>query len=333
MLMNMTQKHPQCGPCSPHFSKQDTKEAWTDQHFYANHLMFPAYSPMASPQNQTGSRDDKEKRRRQHRNVPQSSQKNRQNRCRRVQPSGKGLRTIPGDVPLIQSPNPMIKRPPYDNDVVCLTISCPKGSKDVIAIQPGSNHQGNLRFCSMVRNYASSFDCSKDQKEIARTITAEFQSKGGRFLVWVKANPAMIEHSNNGSWQIVGTEDALNITRYVLLKQIEQLQPGSARYSVKNNLPPVASVQSKTSTHKAPEVDRDLTAKELDESLSNATVGSSSTATLLNIFAEMSARDEEDDLDLWSSSPGGENKEKKTVKPRLEANCWEYKLLLPLDLE
>ena len=352
MIVNIMQNHPPHSPCSPHLPQQQKKEVWNHRPFHLNHSMFPPNSPMVSPKNRIGPCDqNKEKRsRQQQRRNPRSPQTNHHNRRGRVRPREKGIKVIPSSVPSIPSPEPIITGPsagsrrrrvstdgsPRDNDVVCLTVSCPNRPKGIVAIQPGSTHRGNLRFRSMVRNYAHSQDCSSDenQKRMARSIAAELQSKGGRFLVWVKENPALRRHKNNGSWQTVGTTDALNVTRYVLLKQIEQIESESARVGVQEKSPIVASVQKRPSIPKAPEVNHDVKGKELYESdYSNATSGSSSAATIRNIFNEIRLDGEEDDLDLWSISSGGDSKTSKNTKPQLEAGCWEYKLLLPLELE
>ena len=152
-------------------------------------------------------------------------------------------------------------------------------------------------------------------------------------MVWVKKNPYLIEHNNNGSWHIVGANDALKVIRYVLLKQIEQMGSESARDCAENKSPIGDSVTKEAFIRKLPGVDIDVASKNNESEYSTSTNSGSSTDTIINILSEMGVNDEEDDLDLWSSSPGGDNNKERNAEPRLDACCWEYKLLLPLDLE
>jgi len=352
---------------NPHRFERNIKNARTHRPSDASQSIMPQYSPVASLKNHVNVYDHKENHCRRRRDDPRSPQMNVQNRCDRVRararPRGKGLISISKNVPPIASPESMTKSPtrsplryqdsageiPRDNDVVCFTICPPKRSKGIIAIQSGSTHQGNLRFCSVVQSYADSYDCSSinDQKRIARLIVSELQSMGGRFVVWIKENRDLIEHKNNGSWHIVGIEDALNISRYVLLKQIEQMNSESAHEGVEDKTLVDDSVQKETSIYKLPETDKvdttkkmyesdsdkdDTTKKMYESDYSTSTDSSNSIDMLLNILSDIGVDGEEDDLDLWSSSPGGNNKKEKNAKPQLEACCWEYKLLLPLDL-
>jgi len=128
--------------------------------------------------------------------------------------------------------------------------------------------------------------------------------------VWIKQNENLTHHTNNGSWQLVGKEDVLNISRYALLKKANALE--------------VPERRTKVDVH-----------KKIDSSEHTAAINAEELAssTILNILSGLNVDSDEDDLDIWSSSPGksDESKDRKqTEAARLEARCWEYKLLLPL---
>jgi len=255
-----------------------------------------------------------------------------------------------------------VREGPKVNDVVCCSIFSPKRARRVVAIQPNSTHEGNLRFEFLVRSRAHSYNrakamqvssnssSSERQKRSARSIAAEIQERGGRFLVWIKRNQDRPEHTNNGSWQLVDREDVCNISRYALLKQSEAIEEDAKakaesappRHRVRDHhegkstpnrgeSSPILS-ETKASTPEDKEWTTLKAWHESDDDDSTAT--SISNSTILNILSEMSM-DSEDSLDLWSSSAGSvsstETKNpKKGQSERLSACCWEYKILLPL---
>lgn len=311
--------------------------------FIPNQPIVTPYSPMA-PQ---GYHSTKDNYRRHHRNAPLPPRRNRHHPRGRVLPQGKHQSTIPPyaalttplQYPLIQSPaiSPRQGRAstrggPTDDDVVCFTILSRKQSKGIVAIQPNSTHQGNLQFCAMVQEHARSshnVSSNKEQKRIAQTIKNELQSRGGKFLVWVKVNPNLLVHRGNGSWQTVDEDNALNICRYVLLKQIEQMESKSTRNIVEKNSPPIAFKNKEAPIRKPPGFENDVAPKKAYES-GYSTAASScniSTDTISNVISDMDAEDDENDL--WSMLPAGDDKETKISKPQLEGCCWEYKLLPP----
>ena len=337
----MMQNHPIFNSDVPHRSQKHQQKVRTNRHIQTNQSTFLPRSSMVPNETLTDYCDYKDTCRRKHRNNPQRPRRNcHQLRCRaRPRESDRTTPTSPPQELFMQIPpiSPQQSRTsfglgPNDNDVVCFTIFGPKIPKGIVAIQPNSTHQGNLRFCSMVKEHAicsRNISSNKEQKRIARTIAAELQSRGGRFLVWVKESPDLLEHNSNGSWRTVDEDNALNICRYVLLNRIDKMKSKSARHSVEKKLFSFAS-------NKREAIDEnDIASRKVYESdySTNDISSNSSASTILNILSEMDVEDDETDLDLWSSSPGGDDKEKKKFIPRLDPCCWEYKLLFPFSVE
>jgi len=240
---------------------------------------------------------------------------------------------------------------PKENDVVCYSFVCPKKPRGVVVIQPNSAHEGNLRFCTLVKSHARAYtravaDCTsnaseKDQKHVAKIIVHDVHSKGGRFLVWIKQNQNLPEHKNNGSWHLVNREDARNISRYALFKQIEvamkeaEEDNNEDKLSVDKREQSLIPSENKPSFSEPPEGNKDHDTppnKKMLEIDNRAATNSCSNSTVLHILSENSV-DIEDPLDIWSLSPGGDKDRKQPQSVKVEECCWEYKLFLPLNME
>ena len=217
---------------------------------------------------------------------------------------------------------------PEVNDVVCISIPHPKRPRGIVAIQPHCKHEGNLLFGAIVWNTAHRYrkamasvsknptlaNCldatrEKMQKKLAGIIAAKIISRGGRFLVWIKDDENQMQYSKNGSWQFVGREDILNISRYALMRRVKDMEEADKDKQVEKDV----AVKIK-----AQESD-DCTATTLDTS-------TYSNESIMHILSEFGLSSEEEDLDYWLASPTGDNTDR--IMPS-EVRCWDYKLLLP----
>lgn len=345
-MMNSMQNHPQQNPHRPQYG-------YSRQHQY--YLPPP---PRSKPrQHQRGSLQRIEK---NSLNVPKNRSEPKQPRKPRLRQKGSNSRPSPR---CNSFSSPQSQRSPFEgpkaNDVVCLSISSP--TQTVVAIQPNSTHEGNLRFSVVARNYANYLkrvttvvtnnsssssslnSASKNiQKQVALSIVAEIQARGGRFLVYVKKNKNLNEHTNNGSWTLVDEENVCNLSRYALLKEAEALKK-EAHPEVKVEIKPSAPNRREPliacSEHKSSEPEVEIedstlpTVRKIDSD--NSINRSDNSCTILNMLSGMNVDSNDDSLDVWSSSPvRGDTTPNITdceehAAVRLEAHCWEYKLLLP----
>ncbi len=215
--------------------------------------------------------------------------------------------------------------------MVCISIPHPKRPRGIVAIQPHCKHEGNLLFGAIVWNTAHRYrkaiaslsknptlsnclDATKEkmQKKLAGIIAAKIIARGGRFLVWIKEDESQMQYSNNGSWQFVGREDILNISRYALLRRVNDMEDAEKdKHNEKD-----AAVKIK-----AHESD-DSTATTIDTS-------TYSNESILHILSEFDLDSDEEDLDYWLACPTTDITDRRMPS---EVRCWDYKLLLPTQM-
>ncbi len=150
------------------------------------------------------------------------------------------------------------------------------------------------------------------QKKLAGIIAAKIISREGRFLVWIKNDPNQMHYSKNGSWQFVGREDILNISRYALVRRVKDMEEAEKDEQVEKD------VAEKTHAQESD----DCTATTLDTS-------NYSNESIMHILSDFGLSSEEEDLDYWLASPTTDNAERTMPS---EVRGWDYKLLLPTQV-
>ena len=338
----MAQKHSQLNPQSPCFRFEPSK----------HHPTGPSQESK-NPCNSNGNRQQHKKRtpspprknnnrqrnRLQHNNKNRKAQKNgplspvvtksKKSRPRQENTSRKGH-------PKTNSPQNIVRKSasieePEVNDVVCISIPHPKRPRGVVAIQPHCKHEGNLLFGAIVWNTAHRYrkaigslsknptlsnclDATKEkmQKKLAGIIAAKIIARGGRFLVWIKQDESQTHYSNNGSWQFVGREDILNISRYALLRRVKDME------------------DTEKDKRNEKDVAVKLKAHESDESTATTIDTSTySNESILRILSEFDLDSDEEDLDYWLTCPTTDTTDRRMPS---EVRCWDYKLLLPMQV-
>ena len=134
-------------------------------------------------------------------------------------------------------------------------------------------------------------------------------------------------------------ENVCNISRYALLKEAEALKK-EAQPEVEVKPPAPGRRESLIPPgHKSSEPEVEVedstlpTVRKIDSD--NSINRSDNSCTILNMLSGMNVDSNDDSLDFWSSLPNRGDTTPDTTNceehatVRLEAHCWEYKLLLP----
>lgn len=352
----MAQKHSQLNPHSPCFVFEPSRKTPTMPSQETAKAKNPNATANANRRQHKNkvhppSRNNRQRNRMHHTKKNRNTQKNGSltplvapKKSRPRQQHSKRSPRNPKDTPRTTPSSPkssrqcaFIEEGPDTNDVVCYSIPFPKRPRGVVAIQPNCKHEGNLLFGAIVWNTAhrytkamaslsknptlsKSLDATSKnlQKKLAGIIAAKIISRGGRFLVWIKQDDDRIEYSNNGSWQYVGREDILNISRYALLTRVKAIE--EADNTKHKNQASKATAQKALAIKKAHEND-DSTATTIDTSSYYC------NDSIMHILSEFGLSSDEDDLDFWLASPDTNDR-----KMPSEVRCWDYKLLLPSQM-